>query len=421
MINQGQFGLSGHYWEVEACTGPKADNTIEPATPLPLPPRPTRSRATTTRRDRGRHRRTTLDADSGRLAPPPSTRPGPHCNVRGLTDLGRKLIDRMIDERLLIEVDHMSVKARDAAMEILRKRDYSGVLSATSGATSSPTRRSSSVGGHGRRPGQRRRGLRRGLREVRADGRTPKYFFGWGFGPDANGLGTCPHRARTRTRSATRSRRSAAEVTLDRQVSGQRTYDVNTDGDRPLRADPRLGRGRPPRRRRAGSPATCSAAPRPTCRPGSAPTASPPRAAGRSERGSAAAASARSRSGAPPSTCSRRAGQPALRKGSAYTLLREGRRRRGRGRVQQARADRGRRERAAPGTRPGGIEVGDRTKELRERARTVGGGLWIERTPPGNRRFVYRVRGRRGEHRRGRLAARRPQQGKLFRYLKPLR
>ncbi len=37
VINEGQFGLSSHYWEVEQCAGPKSDNTVEPATPLPLP------------------------------------------------------------------------------------------------------------------------------------------------------------------------------------------------------------------------------------------------------------------------------------------------------------------------------------------------------------------------------------------------
>ena len=69
----------------------------------------------------------------------------------------------------------------------------------------------------------------------------------------------------------------------------------------------------------------------------------------------------------------------------------------------------------------GGIAVGDRTKELRERARKVGGGLWIERTPPGNRRFVYLVRG--GEVSVAGVASRPAgrSKAKLFRYLKPLR
>ncbi len=35
----------------------------------------------------------------------------------------------MIDNHMLIEVDHMSVKTRDAVLDILAKRGYSGVLS----------------------------------------------------------------------------------------------------------------------------------------------------------------------------------------------------------------------------------------------------------------------------------------------------
>ncbi|HEX8780266.1 MAG TPA: hypothetical protein VF728_03720, partial [Nocardioides sp.] len=39
--------------------------------------------------------------------------PAPHCNARGLTDLGTHLVDALADRGMLIDPDHMSVEARD--------------------------------------------------------------------------------------------------------------------------------------------------------------------------------------------------------------------------------------------------------------------------------------------------------------------
>lgn len=53
----------------------------------------------------------------------------PLCNQHGLSDLGVYLINRMIDMGMIIEMDHMSTKTANAVMEIVKARNYSGVIS----------------------------------------------------------------------------------------------------------------------------------------------------------------------------------------------------------------------------------------------------------------------------------------------------
>ena len=109
---------------------------------------------------------------------------------------------------------------------------------------------------------------RSGARSSKPD---PHYFFGVGFGSDINGLHSQPHRGRTRRRTpcSTRSCRSTAGASIDRQRSGTRVYDINTDGVDHYGLYPDWiedMRGSPAAR----SWRTWPTAPRPTCRCGSA-------------------------------------------------------------------------------------------------------------------------------------------------------
>lgn len=53
---------------------------------------------------------------------------GNACNKRGLTDLGRYLIERMINKGMIIEIDHMSYYGMLEALDILEARNYSGFV-----------------------------------------------------------------------------------------------------------------------------------------------------------------------------------------------------------------------------------------------------------------------------------------------------
>jgi hypothetical protein len=227
VINGGQFTLSGHFWDAKTCTGEESDNTIAGATPLPL-----RGKADAVSSD---PEADVIDAgltqylDADPLPATPVYPPAPHCNTRGLTDLGHKLIDLMVDNHLLVEVDHMSVKTRNEVLDILDKRGYSGVLSGHEWSDKHSYKRIWSLGGM---VGGRADNVENFVADYEkyAPMHDSRYFFGWGYGPDANGLGQLPapseddHPVRYPFKSL------RGDVTFDRQVSGERTFDVNTDG-----------------------------------------------------------------------------------------------------------------------------------------------------------------------------------------------
>ena len=390
VINQGQFGLSGHYWEVEACTGPKADNTVEPATPLPLS-------AEADAISEADHVGVIeagiahyADAEPQPRAAAPVYGPGPHCNVRGLTDLGRQLIDRMIDAKLLIEVDHMSVKARDAVLEILRKRDYSGVLSGHEWSDKLSYEEILDVGGM---VGGRANNVENFVEDYEkySPMQNDRYFFGWGFGPDANGLGDIPAPSEDANPVTYPFEAFKGKVSFERQVTGQRTFDVNTDGTAHYGLIPdwvedlRLAGGDGIARDMfRGAEAYLETWERAY---GVAPESCRQKRARISRRGLGAITIRR-----PAFNVLKKGGQPALRKDSTYSYCVKG----GKGKVLAAFSKRGRTAVVASSGAAhaaGGIEVGDRARELGDVARSLGGGLWIERTPPGNRRFVYAAEG----------------------------
>lgn len=249
--------------------------------------------------------------------------------------------------------------------------------------------------------------------------RSPRYFFGWGFGPDANGLGALPSPSEDANPVSYPFEAPGGGVTLDRQVSGQRTYDVNVDGTANYglipdwAEDVRLAGGADiARDMMRGAEAYLQTWERAY---GVAPESCRPKRARINRRGLGALKIRR-----PAFNVLKRGGQPAQRKGAAYTYCVSG----GEGEVLAAFSERGRTAVVAssgPGHSAGRIEVGDRAKELHDVAGKVGGGLWIERTPPGNRRYVYVVR-------RGRVeiagVASRPaghNKARLLEYLKPLR
>jgi hypothetical protein len=135
----------------------------------------------------------------------------------------------MIENHMLIEVDHMSVKTRDEVMRIVRKRGYSGVLSGHEWSDKHSYREILAAGGM---VGGRANDVEGFVDDFErySKERSPKYFFGWGYGPDANGLGALPSPSEDGNPVVYPFKSIVGNVTLDRQRSGQRVFDVNTDG-----------------------------------------------------------------------------------------------------------------------------------------------------------------------------------------------
>ncbi|MFJ6128107.1 discoidin domain-containing protein [Streptomyces griseoviridis] len=204
-INVGQFLSTGTFWQTETCKGPQADNPIGTAA-------------------------SAAEGDLPAGVRVPAYDSGARCNVRGLTDLGEYAVRGMMQRKMMLEVDHMSVKATGQALDIFEAASYPGVLSSHSWMDLNWTERVYSLGGfvaqymHGSEAFTAEAARTRALRTA--------YDVGYGFGTDFNGIGDhpAPRGADAADRVVYPFRSADGGSVVDRQTSGQRTFDLNTDG-----------------------------------------------------------------------------------------------------------------------------------------------------------------------------------------------
>lgn len=207
VVNLGNFLNTGTWWNPGPCEGQARDNTIDTGV---LPKE--------------------LMTKASLPAVLPVYPEGPHCNRRGLTDLGEYALKGMMKRRMLVELDHQSVKAADRTLDILEEAAYPGVISSHSWMDPTYTERVYRLGGfitqYGHDAGRfvSDAGTDRALRE--------RYGKGYGMGMDMNGFGGTPRPPKADDPKV-RYPFTASDgggSTLDRQVTGQRKWDYNTDG-----------------------------------------------------------------------------------------------------------------------------------------------------------------------------------------------
>lgn len=212
IVNAGNHLETGQFWDVKTCQGHAQDSQQLTA------PDPTVS--------------SLLAGPLNGLLPSgtlPAYPPPPHCNQRGLTDLGQYVLRRMMEKHYIVEVDHMDVRTADQALSLMEARHYSGVISPHSWTSPEQYGRIYHSGGFvnpiaGSSP-------QSFVAEWRADKRlaNPKYYFGFGYGSDSNGL--AEQSTPTSGRPITYPFRSFdGGVTFDRERWGQRVFDINQDG-----------------------------------------------------------------------------------------------------------------------------------------------------------------------------------------------
>lgn len=161
-----------------------------------------------------------------------------HCNIRGLTDKGVYLVNRMIDMNMIIELDHLSAKAAGQVMDIVEARRYSGVVSshsfmrpAKNGALHADFQRMLNAGGFAAPYNQNADGTRGAITRYLDAVKKTSYWPGVGIGSDMSGLGGQPSaRASAATNPLRYPFTNEFGLVFDRQVSGNRTFDLNTDG-----------------------------------------------------------------------------------------------------------------------------------------------------------------------------------------------
>jgi hypothetical protein len=155
--------------------------------------------------------------------------PPPHCNARGLSALGEHLVRRMIERKMIIDPDHLSVLARRQLLNVVEAEGYSGIVSSHSWSTPDAIPRILRLGGVVAPMAGTTTGFLEQWKEYKA-GRDPRFYWGMGWGADMNGFA---HQGAPRQggNPVTYPFKSwDGKVTFDKQRSGQRVYDINVDG-----------------------------------------------------------------------------------------------------------------------------------------------------------------------------------------------
>jgi len=153
-----------------------------------------------------------------------------HCNSRGLTTLGEHTVAGLAKRHMLFDPDHMSVKARSAALDQIDDLGYHGVISSHSWATPDAYPRIYEEGGFITPYAGDSTGFVEKWR-AHVGWADPRYYWGIGYGADMNGLGAQGDpRGADVPNPVTYPFRGLGGVTVDRQVAGERVYDINKDG-----------------------------------------------------------------------------------------------------------------------------------------------------------------------------------------------
>ncbi|MFF7238804.1 discoidin domain-containing protein [Streptomyces collinus] len=205
-INVGQFLSTGTFWKTEKCAGPQHDNPIGNATAAEA------------------------EAKLPAGVAVPAYSADAQCNTRGLTDLGEYAVRGMMKRHMMLEIDHMSVKAVGRALDILDTESYPGVISSHSWMDMNWTERVYGLGGFIAQYMNGSEGFTAEARRTKA--LRDKYGVGYGFGTDMNGVGGWPGPRGADTANPVEYpfRSVDGGSLIDRQTTGRRTWDLNTDG-----------------------------------------------------------------------------------------------------------------------------------------------------------------------------------------------
>jgi microsomal dipeptidase-like Zn-dependent dipeptidase len=213
LINAGNKSSAGSFWSAETCRGELKDNEISGGAPQGDP---TVTGALAL-----------FGLSSGAL---PTYPPAPHCNTRGLTDLGKYLEREMIDRRMIINPDHMSQKAVEQTITLAEARDYSGVISPHGWMDPGNWPRVWKLGGMAFPNAGSAKDYVKAWKEFRPRS-NGKFELGWGYGADLGGLAKQGEPGPAGATAVTYPFKSYdGKVTFDRQKTGERTFDYAKDG-----------------------------------------------------------------------------------------------------------------------------------------------------------------------------------------------
>ena len=211
VVNNGNQVETGRYWQM----GPCADAHNHDREQLAAPSGPDRDQ---------------LAGNIASLLPgaTPIYGPAPHCNRWACPTSARHLVERMMERKMIIDPDHLSVLARQQLLDVVEKRAYSGVVSSHSWSTPDAIPRILRLGGVVTPMAGSTTEFLQQYKETKPQ-RDPRFYWGIGWGADMNGFA---HQGDPREGGdVTYPFKSFdGRQTIDKQRSGQRVYDINVDG-----------------------------------------------------------------------------------------------------------------------------------------------------------------------------------------------
>jgi hypothetical protein len=214
VVNAGNRIETGKFWQMTSCDG---HNHVQDRTQYTFPA----------------IERDSLAGNILRVFGPtgiaPVYPPAPHCNVRGLSSLGAHLVKRMIAKDMIIDPDHLSVRARQQLLDIVEAADYSGIISSHSWSTPDSIPRIYRLGGFVTPYAGAAQDFVDQWREQRVV-RDKRFYQGVGWGADMNGFGAQGGPRNGPNPVTYPFKNWDGTVTVGQQHSGQRVYDINKDG-----------------------------------------------------------------------------------------------------------------------------------------------------------------------------------------------
>jgi hypothetical protein len=225
VVNTGNRHITGHYWQMRTCPKTPKDETEQryDKTQYDLPDE-----------SGGRVGRdaifgAVLEA-AGVTGATPVYPAGPHCNIDGFTKLGQVALLQLMKRGMIFDPDHMSALARQESMKFVADHHYGGVISSHSWADDPTYRAVLEQGGVVTPHAGSSYSFVEQWRKLR-QWKNPDYLYGLGWGSDVNGFSKQgePRKA-PESNDVDYPFRGFGGVTVHKQVSGKRTYDINVDG-----------------------------------------------------------------------------------------------------------------------------------------------------------------------------------------------
>ncbi len=211
VINSGNKASANEFFSAETCKGPLHDNTIETFNPA----------ANTAL--------TGLFAQAGiQTGTLPAYPPAPHCNTRGLTELGKHVVKRMMDLHMIVNPDHMSQAGVDETLSLLEARKYSGVISPHGWMDPGNWPRLWKLGGMAFPGHSSASSYVEDWKKYRP--KSTPYKFGWGYGADLGGLSHQPEVKEGDGAISYPFKSYDGKVSFERQKTGDRTFDYTKEG-----------------------------------------------------------------------------------------------------------------------------------------------------------------------------------------------